>query len=286
MIRERRPKDAMTLAKMSGNRDGRYTVIRPAFDRQLAIDAFAAMPPNHLMTALVEFDVTNSVAAIDELQRQGVRVSLFAFVVRSIAVAISEHPDLNLVRHGKKLVRFEDVDVSVPIEVKTPEGKFPRELVLRRAHQRSPAELYAELEAGRERHQEVGELGAEDRWFRRTMGLLRWVPRFVRIALIRIFMRSAFAVKRSAGTTLVTSVGKFASIPGFGFTFSTGPRSAAFAVGSVVEKPWVHEGQITIRSVMTLSIMVNHDLVDGAPAARFARRLQQIIESAEGLRGR
>jgi hypothetical protein len=29
--------------------------------------------------------------------------------------------------------------------------------------------------------------------------------------------------------------------------------------------------------------MVDHDLVDGAPAARFAERLQGSIESAEGL---
>jgi hypothetical protein len=29
--------------------------------------------------------------------------------------------------------------------------------------------------------------------------------------------------------------------------------------------------------------MINHNLVDGAPAARFAARLQQLIESGDGL---
>jgi pyruvate/2-oxoglutarate dehydrogenase complex dihydrolipoamide acyltransferase (E2) component len=265
------------------SRDGRFQILRLTFERQLAIHAFAAMPATHLMVALLELDVTVAIAAIDAQRRQGKRLSLFSYMVHAIAAAISEHPDLNLVCHGRRLARFEDVDVSVPVEVSTPAGHFPRQVVLRCAHRRTAGELYADLEAARGRFEKQGAVGAEDKWYRRTMGLLRWVPGFVRTGLLRLFMRSAFRIKRSAGTTLVTSVGKFAAIPGFAFSFTTGPRAAAFAVGGVVEKPWLHDGQMQPRSVLSLSVMVNHDLVDGAPAARFARRLKDIIESAEGL---
>ncbi len=235
------------------------------------------------MTALLELDVTDTLSAIERLKQEGTRVSLFAFVVRSIAVAISEHPDLNLVCHGKNCVRFDDVDVSVPIEVSTEEGNLPRNVVLRRAHRRSPADLFAELEEARHRHGRTGEVGDEDRRTQRMMRLFSWMPRFVRLAVMRLLMRNAFTIKKMAGTTLVTSVGKFAAIPGFVFTFATGPRAATFALGSVVDKPWINQGRVTVRSVLALSIIVNHDLVDGAPAARFARRLQQLIETGEGL---
>jgi pyruvate/2-oxoglutarate dehydrogenase complex dihydrolipoamide acyltransferase (E2) component len=258
---------------------GAFTMMRPSFERQLAMDAFAALPPNHPMVALLELDVTEALALVAARQHGGERLSLFTFLVHNIAVAISEHPDLNLVRHGRKLVRFEDVDVSVPVEVTTPAGHFPREVVLRRAHARSPAELYAELETARIAHTRSGDLSVEDRAFRRIMGLLRWLPGFVRVALMRLYVRSAFRIKRSAGTTLVTSVGKFAAIPGFGFTFTTGPRAAAFAIGSVVARPWVHEGKVAIRSILGVSIIVNHDLLDGAPVARFACRLQELVET-------
>jgi pyruvate/2-oxoglutarate dehydrogenase complex dihydrolipoamide acyltransferase (E2) component len=259
-------------------------MIRPTSERRFAMDAFAALRPAHLMTALLELDVTEAEGAIARLQREGARVSLFAFVLRSIAVAISEHPDLNLVRHGgRRLVRFDDVDVSVPMEVTTPDGRFPRQVVVRGAQRRSPADVYAELEKARAHYGRTGDTGAEDRWARRMVRLFRRMPRFVRIGVIRLFMRSAFTVKRQGGTTLVTSVGKFASLPGFAFSFTTGPRAAAFAVGSVVQKPWIHRGRIAPRSILSLSIMVDHDLVDGAPASRFARRLQTMIESAEGL---
>jgi pyruvate/2-oxoglutarate dehydrogenase complex dihydrolipoamide acyltransferase (E2) component len=262
---------------------GRYTIVVPSLDRQLAIDAFAAIPSGHPMVAAMELDVTAALSAIADLKRKGDRVSLFAFIVRSIAVAISEHPDLNLVRHGKRLVRFEDVDVSVPVEVHTDDGSVPREVVIRRAQQRTVQEIYAELERARTRHRKTGETSDEDRWARKLMRSVVWLPSFVRIGLMRFLIHDAFRVKARAGTTLVTSVGKFASVPGFQFTFSTGPRAAVFVVGSVVDKPWMHRGQIVPRSVLSLSVMVDHDLVDGAPAARFAHRVQELIESAEGL---
>ncbi len=263
--------------------DGNYAIIRPSLDRRLAMDGFAALPESHPMVALLELDVTAALAAIEAQRRRGTRVSLFSFVVQSIARAIAEHPDLNLVRHGKRLIRFEDVDISVPVEVRTADGHYPREVVLRKAQLRTAADLFAELENARERHDRTGALGAEDRGNRRLMHAFAWLPRFVRLFVMRRMMRSGFRIKRMAGTTLVTSVGKFAAIPGHAFTLITGPRAATFAIGSVVEKPWLHRGQIVPRSILALSIMIDHDLVDGGPAARFARRLQQLVESADGL---
>ena len=263
--------------------DGPYEIYQPPFDRQLAMDTFAALPASHPMVALLELDVTEAEAAIVARRAEGVRVSLFAFIVRSIAVAISEHPDLNVIRHGRRIVRFEDVDVSVPVEVETPEGRFPREVVLRRAHASSPAEIFEQIEAARDRYRSGGSLSDRNRWPRWMSRGLRLVPAFARVAVMRQLMRHAFAVKRRAGTTLVTSVGKFASIPGYAFSFSTGPRATAFALGGVFERPAVVNGHVEARSILPVSVMISHDLVDGAPAARFAMRLRELVESADGL---
>lgn len=262
---------------------GEYTVFRPSLERQLAIDAFAAIRGGHPIVGLLELDVTDALTAIDALRRQGARVSLFAFTVRAIAIAISEHPDLNLVRHGKRLVCFEDVDVSVPVEVWHGGTSAPREVVVRRAQHRSVSDIFMEIEAARLRYAQTGALGDEDRWGQRIMRAIQWLPAGIRVVLFRLVMRSAFRIKTRAGTTLVTSVGKFGSLPGHAFTFSTGPRAAVFVIGSVAEKPWLRGGQVVPRSILSISIIVDHDLVDGAPAARFARRLQELIESAAGL---
>ena len=54
-------------------------------------------------------------------------------------------------------------------------------------------------------------------------------------------------------------------------------------VGGIAEKPGVVNGTIAIREYLSLTLSVNHDIVDGAPAARFTERLKELIESGYGL---
>ncbi len=259
----------------------RCRIEAPSPLRQLAIDAFEAIPPSHPMTAFMELDVSSPLARIAAQREGGVRVSLFAHVVWAIASALGEHPDLNVVMHGRRIAYFDDVDVSVPVEVRTEDGPHPLMLVIRRAQAKSAAEIYAEIEAAKNAYARRGELGADDRRARRGMRLVSWLPRWLRLFALRRIIRSAPRVKRFAGTTLVTSVGKFADIPGFVSTFGTGPRGTTFAIGSVVDKAVVRGGEVVVRPVLALTALFNHDVVDGGPAARFAARLRQLVEQNE-----
>ena len=54
-------------------------------------------------------------------------------------------------------------------------------------------------------------------------------------------------------------------------------------VGGIGEKPGVVDGQIAIRDYLSLTISFDHDIIDGAPAARFTKRLKDLIESGYGL---
>jgi pyruvate/2-oxoglutarate dehydrogenase complex dihydrolipoamide acyltransferase (E2) component len=45
-------------------------------------------------------------------------------------------------------------------------------------------------------------------------------------------------------------------------------------VGGIGVKPGVVDGHIAIREYLSLTISLNHDLIDGAPAARFTERLK------------
>ncbi|MEW6439400.1 MAG: dihydrolipoamide acetyltransferase family protein [bacterium] len=56
------------------------------------------------------------------------------------------------------------------------------------------------------------------------------------------------------------------------------PETAILGVGRVVEKPAVHRGQIAVRSMMTLSLTIDHRIVDGAPAAEFLQALARHLE--------
>ncbi|HKT37817.1 MAG TPA: 2-oxo acid dehydrogenase subunit E2, partial [Ktedonobacterales bacterium] len=43
------------------------------------------------------------------------------------------------------------------------------------------------------------------------------------------------------------------------------------------------DGHPVVREYLNLTISIDHDLVDGAPAARFTKRLKELIESGYGL---
>lgn len=262
---------------------GAYDVQRISVRRRMSIDGLDAVTPGHRTFGLVELDVTLASERIAAMQRRGQRVSLFAFVVACIAKALAEHRPLNAIMSGRKIFRFEDVDVSMALEVDTPEGPYPYQLALRRAQTKSAAEIYAEIEAARQRHAANEAVGRESHFFETMMTFLVWLPRFVRLWLLRRLTSFPLAVKRWSGTTFVTSVGKFASLPGFVIPFAAGPMAASFALGSVVEKPVLRGQELRNRTFLALTVIVNHDLVDGGPAARFVHRLQQLVEGADAL---
>ena len=54
-------------------------------------------------------------------------------------------------------------------------------------------------------------------------------------------------------------------------------------VGGIATKPAVVDGRVAPRELLQLTLALDHDVVDGAPAARFSRRLTDLIESGYSL---
>ena len=61
------------------------------------------------------------------------------------------------------------------------------------------------------------------------------------------------------------------------------PQNALLGVGRSAQKPVVRRGEIVIREMMTLSLTGDHQVIDGAIAASFFRRLQQMVERPAAL---
>lgn len=57
------------------------------------------------------------------------------------------------------------------------------------------------------------------------------------------------------------------------------PETGILGIGRIVEKPAVKDGEIQIRSMMTLSLTFNHMTTDGAPAMSFLRELGDMLEN-------
>ena len=81
---------------------------------------------------------------------------------------------------------------------------------------------------------------------------------------------------------MVTSVGMFGKGGGWGIGFLP-THTLGLTVGGIAQKPGVHDGQVEVREYLNLTISFDHDIVDGAPAARFTRKLVELIETASLL---
>jgi 2-oxoacid dehydrogenase/acyltransferase catalytic subunit len=75
----------------------------------------------------------------------------------------------------------------------------------------------------------------------------------------------------------------FADGGGFGIA-PLSLMSLQVVVGGVTERPRAVDGRIEVREVLDLTITFDHNIVDGAPAARFVAYPRRLIENAEVLR--
>jgi pyruvate dehydrogenase E2 component (dihydrolipoamide acetyltransferase) len=80
----------------------------------------------------------------------------------------------------------------------------------------------------------------------------------------------------TGGTFTITNLGMY-DVEGFTPVINL-PEAAILGVGSIIPKPVVRNDQIVIRKMCTLSLVFDHRIVDGAPAARFMQFIKQLVE--------
>ena len=81
----------------------------------------------------------------------------------------------------------------------------------------------------------------------------------------------------SGGTFTITNLGMY-EIDAFTPIINL-PEAAILGAGRIEPKAVVRDGEIVARQMWTLSLVFDHRLVDGAPAARFLQRIKQLVEN-------
>ena len=88
----------------------------------------------------------------------------------------------------------------------------------------------------------------------------------------------SLSVDEVTGSTFtITNLGAY-GVDGFTPIINS-PEAAILGVGRIVEKPVIFQGEIARRSLMVLSLTVDHRIVDGAPAAEFLRTVKELLEA-------
>ncbi|HEX6544645.1 MAG TPA: 2-oxo acid dehydrogenase subunit E2 [Ktedonobacterales bacterium] len=257
-----------------------YRVVPYPKYRRWMVAAFRSTHHKTVIHGLFEADVTTARALLrDHKAKTGESLSFTAFLVACLARAIDENKGVQAIRQGgKHLVVFDDVDVLTYIERDVAGQKYVVPHVLRAAHRKTVRELHDEIRAAQS--MDAGDL------------MKRFLPMRLPAALFRPFVwiwgwvgrRRPRVWKNIVGTVEISSVGMFGSGAGWGIS-PPSATSLMVTVGGIGEKQVSVDGQTATREYLSLTISVDHEIVDGAPTARFVRRLKELIESGYGLNG-
>jgi pyruvate/2-oxoglutarate dehydrogenase complex dihydrolipoamide acyltransferase (E2) component len=244
--------------------------------RQLVIDGLELGARKHHIHGLVEVDITEARARMQQIkEKTGESLSFTGFIAYCCARAVGEDRHLHAYRDWhNRLILFEDVDISLPVERSGRGQPVVLQTVIRAANHKSVWDIHHEI-----RELQAKNLG-ETSWGR----WLRWyvrIPGFIRRFFFRIVERLPKILKGFNGTVMVTSVGMFGTGAGWGVPLAG--HTLCLTVGGIEHKPVLIDGQLHNREYLCLTVTFDHDIVDGAPAARFIQRLAALVQEAAGL---
>jgi pyruvate dehydrogenase E2 component (dihydrolipoamide acetyltransferase) len=174
-----------------------------------------------------------------QLESRSIKLSVNDFIIKACALALQQVPDANAVWAGDRIFRLKPSDVAVAVAIEG--GLFTP--VLRDAHQKSISTLSAEMK----------DLAARAR------------------------TRKLTPHEYQGGSFAISNLGMF-GIENFDAVINP-PHGSILAVGAGLKTPVVaNDCTITVATVMSMTLSVDHRVIDGALGAEF---LKAIIENLE-----
>ena len=253
-----------------------YQVVPYPKMRRWMAAMFRSVQHKPMIHGLLEVDVTRAREFLrDQKAKTGESLSFTAFLTTCLAQAVDENKAVQARRFGsKRLILFDEVDVYLPIEHDMAGQKQVIPYIVRAANRKTVREI----------HQEIRTAQVQD--VTKDVMRVQSLPTLLFQPYLRIFTWRGRTHprlwKKNAGTVGITAVGMFENGAGWGIPIPP-PTPLMMTVGGIGEKPGVVDGHIAIRDYLSLTISFDHDMIDGAPAARFTERLKELIESGSGL---
>jgi pyruvate/2-oxoglutarate dehydrogenase complex dihydrolipoamide acyltransferase (E2) component len=261
-----------------------YEIPYPS-SRQLTFDLGRIGLAKHHVKALLEVDVTEARRLIKQGRHSGRKISFTAWLIKAIADCVALHPPiagLNDAKSNKVLV-FEDADISIVVEKNVNGSRVPLPYVIRKADKKTLRQIQDEIESAKSQTVEgEGDYVLGEEKSAAGMRLFVKLPQWLRLIWMRLLvLNNPQRVKSMMGTVMITTAGMVGHTRGWIMPFSMHPLCLAF--GSLNEQAAVYRGEIQKREILHLTVLIDHDVIDGVPAAKFVDDLVRKLQSGYGL---
>jgi len=224
--------------------------VMPMSSMRKAIAQKMALSKTHVPHFYVgtEVDMTEAAKIRENLisafeAKTGVRLSFTHLLVKAVAMALEEFPQLNSTFEGESIRLWKYVNIGIAVSLD--DGLIVP--VLRRANEMSLLKIASEAD------------------------------RLIAKAREKKLREEEF----TGGTFTVSNMGTL-DIESFTAIINM-PETAILAVGKIADKPAVLNRQITVRKMMTATLSADHRVVDGVLAAKFLQKVKKLLESPHSL---
>jgi len=216
-----------------------YTGVRKIIGDRLSRSKFTA-PHIYFTTSVDMSEVIRLLKRFSQDTEK--RISINDFLVFVVARILAEQPNINCSLIGEEIVYHKDINIGVAVAL----GEGLIVPLVKNAHKKSLSTLSKETK------------------------------KLIKLAREKKLMPDDY----KGGTFTVSNLGMY-GIEGFTAIINP-PEAAILAVGAVKRVPVViEEGRaekIEIRSLMKITLSVDHRLIDGAMAANFIKQLKYYLE--------
>ncbi|MDO5620098.1 MAG: pyruvate dehydrogenase complex dihydrolipoamide acetyltransferase [Paracoccus sp. (in: a-proteobacteria)] len=178
-----------------------------------------------------------------QLETRGVKLSVNDFIIKACALALQEVPDANAIWAGDRIIRLKPSDVAVAVAVDG--GLFTP--VLKDADSKTLSKLSTEMKD----------------------------------LATRAKSKKLAPHEYQGGSFAISNLGMY-GIENFDAVINP-PHGAILAVGAGIQTPVVEDGQVVIRNVMSMTLSVDHRVIDGALGARLLAHIVQHLENPVGM---
>lgn len=263
-----------------------YTVEPFPRFREIVIEAVEAGKKMNHVTGMPTYDVTKARELIRKHKEKNKEtISFTAFIIHCLGKAVSENKQIHGVRKGRrKVIIFDDVNIRLNIEREFDGIKTAIMYIVRKANEKSLREINDEIRRaqGKKGYEKKETVTTKPKKTRKGQSLLVSLPKFIRRIVWWKLKHDPFFIQKNFGTVSVTTLGTMFKGRG-GYAVTVSPQTLSVVIGAIEERPGVVNKKIEIREYLYATVMFNHDVVDGAPMARFLTRLGDLIEDGYGL---
>lgn len=235
------PDPAVAPAGSGGSR----TITLSGLRKRVAENIAKSVRNSPHVTLNLSVDMTEAMSLRKQLlpaieKKTGVRVSPTDIVVKALAVALAEFPNVNAHIDGDTMTLFDDIHIGLAVSLGDDGLIVP---VIKNVQSKGLGDIAKDRQdlAGRARANKLG--GADI----------------------------------SGGTFTVSSLGNY-GIQSFNPIINP-PQVAILGVGAITDSVVAKDGVPVVRPMMGLSLSFDHRAMDGAPAAAFLARLREVLET-------